>query len=69
MKLLVCFLLASVFALIAASPCFADSQLELSEKVREKKYNGSFDEDELKVQKNFIHPRQKNKAEEANEGF
>ena len=69
MKLLVYFLFASIFAFLTAGPCFAESQLELSEKVREKKYSGSFDEDELKVQKNFIHPRQKNKAEEADEGF
>ncbi len=69
MKLLVCILFSSIFVLISANPCFAEGQLELSEKVREKKYNGSFDEDELKVQKNFIHPRQKNKTEEADEGF
>ncbi len=69
MKFMIQIIFLSLFALIAASPSFADSQLELSEKVREKKYNGSFDEDELKVQKNFIHPRQKNKAEEADEGF
>ncbi len=69
MKFMIQIIFLSLFALIAASPSIADSQLELSEKVREKKYNGSFDEDELKVQKNFIHPRQKNKAEEADEGF
>ena len=69
MKQIVYFVFASIFAFITATPCFAEGQLELSEKVREKKYNGSFDEDELKVQKNFIHPRQKNKTEEADEGF
>ena len=69
MKLIVYFIFASIFALMTAAPCFAEGQLELSEKVREKKYKGSFDEDELKVQKNFMHPRQKNKAEEADEGF
>lgn len=54
---------------MTASDVFAQSPLELSEKVREKKYKGAFDEDELKVQKDFIRPNAKNKSEEAEEGF
>lgn len=69
MKLILYFLLISAIVFMTASDVFAQSRLELSEKVREKKYKGSFDEDELKVQKDFIHPSQKSKAEEADEGF